>query len=245
MPSSPCPLAASAQPRRGMACANCCGNPWSVAMVMSGLGACLGQGRLPAQVMQHGSPVQGDGQTQGVGELLGQGQRRLAAGHRLVGVPEEPEGRASAIAATHPRVVPAVERGMGAVPLRIIEPQPLFLVRPGGGQLAASEQGGPQGVVGLEQEVRVLEALGQAEELLSQRPHRLIFAARVIHHPESPQHAEELRRLPHLLTQLAGAGVQPFHLWGATGPWWPATPCRGSSARPAPAGCARGSLAGW
>ena len=125
-----------------------------------GLGACLGQGRLPAQVMQHGSPVQGNGETQGVGELLGQGQRRLAAGHRLVGVPEEPEGRRRAIAATHPRVVPAVERGMGAVPLRIIEPQPLFLVHPGGGQLAASEQAGPQGVVGLEQEVRVLRGAG-------------------------------------------------------------------------------------
>ena len=110
--------------------------------------------------MQHGSPVQGKGETQGVGELLGQGQRRLAAGHRLVGVPEEPEGRRREIAATHPRVVPAVECGMDAVPLRLIEPQPLFLVRPGGDQLAATEQAGPQGVVGLEQEVRVLRGAG-------------------------------------------------------------------------------------
>ena len=167
---------------------------------------CLGQGRLPAQVMQHGSPVQGKVETRGVGELLGQGQRRLAAGQRLVGVAEEPEGRRGAIAAAHPRIVPAVERGMGAVPLRIIEPQPLFLVHPGGGQLAATEQAGPQGMVGLQQEVRVSQALGQAEELLPQRPHRLIVAALVIHQPETPQHAEELGRLPHLLTQLAGAG---------------------------------------
>ena len=181
MPSSPCPLAASAQPRRGMASRHVCRKPLVGRDGHGGLGACLGQGRLPAQVMQHGRPVQGHGETQGVGELLGQGQRRLAAGHRLVRVPEEPEGLRRAIAATHPGVVPAVERGMGAVPLRVIEPQPLFLVRPGGGELAASEQGGPQGVVGLEQEVRVLEALGQAEELLSQRPHRLIVAARVIH----------------------------------------------------------------
>ena len=49
---------------------------------------------------------------------------------------------------------------MGAVPLRLIEPQPLFQVRPGGGQLAAKEQAGPQGVVGLEQEVRVLRGAG-------------------------------------------------------------------------------------
>jgi DMSO/TMAO reductase YedYZ molybdopterin-dependent catalytic subunit len=56
------------------------------------LGACLRQERLPAQVMQHGSPAHGHGATQGVGELLGQGQRSLDAGHRLVGVLEEPEG---------------------------------------------------------------------------------------------------------------------------------------------------------
>ena len=59
-----------------------------------------------------------------------------------------------------------------------------------------------------------MQALGQAEELLAQRPHRLIFAARVLHPPEAPQHAEELLRLPDLLTQRAGAGIQPFHLWG-------------------------------
>ena len=53
---------------------------------------------------------------------------------------------------------------MGAVPLRIIEPQPLFQVRPGGGQLAAMNKTGPQGVVSLEQQVRVVQALGQAEE---------------------------------------------------------------------------------
>jgi hypothetical protein len=62
-------------------------------------------------------------------------------------------------------------------------------------------------VVGLQQEVRVVQALSQAEELLPQRPRRLIFSALKINQPESPQHAEELRRLSHLLTQLAGAGV--------------------------------------
>ena len=55
---------------------------------------------------------------------------------------------------------------MGVVPLRVIEPEPLFLVGPGGGELAAREQAGPQGVVRFEQEVRVVEALGQAQELL-------------------------------------------------------------------------------
>ena len=52
-------------------------------------------------------------------------------------------------AATHPRVVSAVECGMGVVPLRIIELHPLFQVWPDGGELAAQEQGGPQSVVSL------------------------------------------------------------------------------------------------
>src|SRR5712691_10139335 len=87
-------------------------------------------------------------------------------------------------------------------------------MRPGGNQLTASEQGSPQGVVGLEQQVRVLQALGQAQELLPQRPPRLVFSSRTIRMPESPQHAEDLRWLPHLLTQLPGADIEPFHLWG-------------------------------
>ena len=103
MPSSPCPLAASAQPRRGVGLRELVRKPLVGRDGHGGLGACLGQGRLPAQVMQHGSPVQGEGETQGVGELLGQGQRRLDAGHRLVGVPEEPEGLRSEHGGNTPR----------------------------------------------------------------------------------------------------------------------------------------------
>jgi hypothetical protein len=105
---------------------------------------------------------------------------------------------------------------MGVVPLRLIEPQPLFQVWLGGGQLAAIEQARPPGVMGLQQEVRGLQALGQAEELLLQLAYRLIFAALSINHPEAPQHAEELPRLSHPLAQLACPGVKPFHLWGPT-----------------------------
>jgi hypothetical protein len=59
-----------------------------------------------------------------------------------------------------------------------------------------------------------MEALGQAEELLPQGPPRLIFSSQSMNMAEPPQHTEELRRLPDPLTQLAGAGVQPFHFWG-------------------------------
>lgn len=51
--------------------------------------------------MQHRSPVQGLGETIEVGELPGQGDSCLAAGHRLLGIPEEPEDRRRAIMAAH------------------------------------------------------------------------------------------------------------------------------------------------
>jgi hypothetical protein len=86
----------------------------------AGLRTHLRHERFPAQVMQDGRQIQSDGQRQGVGKLLGQGQRRLAAGDRLVGVPEEPEARGGHRAATHAGIVPAVERGMGTVALRLI-----------------------------------------------------------------------------------------------------------------------------
>ena len=85
---------------------------------------------------------------------------------------------------------------------------------PGGSELAAKEVGGPQGVVGLQQKVRVLQALGEAEELLPHVQHRVIFSTVAIHHPESPQHTEPLQRLPYPLTQLVGMSIQPFHFWG-------------------------------
>ena len=49
-------------------------------------------------------------------------------------------------------------------------------------------------MMGFQDESGVVQALGQAEELLSQRPHRLVVAARIIHPPESPQDTEELHR---------------------------------------------------
>ena len=55
---------------------------------------------------------------------------------------------------------------MGTVPLGVIEPQSLFQVWSGGGRLSAIEQDSPQGMMGLEQEIRVSDLLGQGEQLL-------------------------------------------------------------------------------
>src|SRR5262245_49745766 len=161
MPSSLFPHAAHAQPSRGIVRAKYCGNFWSVATAIAASARVWIR-----QVMHHGSPVQGKGETKGVGKLLGQSQRRLDTGHSLIGVPEEPEGWCRGRAATHPGVVSAVECRMSAVPLRIIELHPLFQVGPGGDQLAAKEHVCPWDVVGLQPEVRVSQALGQAKELL-------------------------------------------------------------------------------
>ena len=56
---------------------------------------------------------------------------------------------------------------MRAVLLGVVEGHPLFQVSSGSGQLAEIEQGGPQRVVGLQEERTVLDQLGQGEELLA------------------------------------------------------------------------------
>jgi hypothetical protein len=54
-------------------------------------------------------------------------------------------------------------------------------------------------MVGLEQEVRILDALGQAEELLPQLPSPLVLPPDVIPIPHPPQHPEKLGGLSHVL----------------------------------------------
>jgi hypothetical protein len=73
----------------------------------------------------------------GCASLLSQDYGRLAAGHCLVGVAAQPEGQRRVDAATHPRIVSAVERSMGTVPLRLIAPQSLLQVWLGRGELTA------------------------------------------------------------------------------------------------------------
>src|SRR5687767_11082012 len=101
--------------------------------------------------MKQCGPAQCHTETQGVGEVLGQCQGCVHPGHRLVGVAEEPEGERRLHMTTHSRVVPTVERRMGAVPLWIVELSTLFEMRPGRGRLIARQYGSPQRVVGLEQ----------------------------------------------------------------------------------------------
>ena len=69
---------------------------------------------------------------------------------------------------------------------------PLLEVGSGSGKLSAPQQGRPQRVVGFQEERRVVDLLGQAQEPLPQRPRPLVLGAVVIKPPESPQHRKEL-----------------------------------------------------
>ena len=64
---------------------------------------------------------------------------------------------------------------MQAVSLRVIQPQPLVQMGPGGGQLAAIEQNGPQSMVGLEQEVRSWMRWAKLRSSSSQLPGPLVL----------------------------------------------------------------------
>ena len=86
----------------------------------------------------------------------------------------------------------AIEQGICVVLLGIVEGPPLLQVGSGRGKLSGKEQGGPQRVVGLQEERRIVDLLGQAQELLPQRPRPLVLAAVIIPPPEAPQHREEL-----------------------------------------------------
>ena len=75
-------------------------------------------------------------------------------------------------------------------------------------------------MVGLEQQVRVFEALGQAEELLPQRPHRLIFASRYYTN-QSPHSTRKSCGGSPTCSHNSRARVYSLSTSGAPSPWLP------------------------
>ena len=73
-------------------------------------------------------------------------------------------------------------------------------------------------MVGFQEERRVVDLLGQAQEPLPQRPRPLVLGAVVIKAPESLQHWKALWGLPHLLAQLLRPGICLFHRRGCRTP---------------------------
>ena len=86
-------------------------------------------------------------------------------------------------------------------------------------ELSEEKQDPPQHRVGMSEAFRVVLALRQGEELLPELTRRLELPSRPIKLRQSRQHHEELRRVPHLLAQLAGTGVGVPDFRGRRGPW--------------------------
>ena len=61
---------------------------------------------------------------------------------------------------------------MGTVLLGVVEGDPLLEMGLGRGKLAQIVQGRPKGIVGLQEERRVADLLGQGEELFPELPRR-------------------------------------------------------------------------
>src|SRR5437773_7711830 len=107
-----------------------------------------------------------------------------------------------------------VKKGMGAMLLQAVERTALCGMLSGSSQLSKKQQGAPLRVMALQEQGWVLLALGERKELLPQLMRRPMLCPHKIQFPQSPQHGEELRGLPYLLTQLSRPGVDPFYLRG-------------------------------
>jgi hypothetical protein len=108
----------------------------------------------------------------------------------------------------------SIEGGQRAVLLGVVEDHPALEVCSSAGQISKKKQGGPQRMVGLQEERGVLDILSQMETLLPELSRRLVLPPQIIKLPEPPQYREELRRLSHLLTEYPCPVIGVFHLRG-------------------------------
>jgi hypothetical protein len=69
--------------------------------------------------------------------------------------------------------------------------------------------------MGLQKKSRVLFRLGRLEQLLGETPGSVQLAARIVKHPQSSQHREELCRALEALTQPQCSGIGVFDVRSA------------------------------
>ena len=89
--------------------------------------------------------------------------------------------------------------------LGIVEGDALFHVFRAGIKLSQVEQGAPQRIVGSQREGSGLGCSGPGRAAAPPTQGRLVLRPDQIKLPQSPQHWEELRGLPHLLAQFPGS----------------------------------------
>ena len=159
-------------------------------------------------VVYHGRVVERDHADAGMGELAGESQRLLAVPERPVGISTRPGGDGRKIQATDAGVVPAVDRCIGTVPLRIVLREALLEMELRGLEVAAAVQGRPQRVVGLEKKDGISELPGQAEELLPEVSRLSIEPPIEAHVPQAPEGGEEPRAVVEPETQLPRGDVR-------------------------------------
>src|SRR5262245_60119465 len=104
-----------------------------------GFGTLLGGTLLAAELMEHGSSLQGIPQTIGVDNVLRQGHRLLVPCQSLVRIAKMPQRQGGMAAAHHARVLPIKER-RGTVLLGIVERYTLCQMRARRGSRAQEEQ---------------------------------------------------------------------------------------------------------
>src|SRR5262245_43430520 len=102
------------------------------------------------------------------------------------------------------------EEGAGGK-VGVAEVQTLLQMGTGCDELTAIERHRPLGHMALSQEDGVVLAVRQLEELLTQRARDAQLAPGAMKPMEAMEHLEELWRLPHLLAQGVGPGVDLAH----------------------------------
>ena len=102
------------------------------------LGPLVGQGSVPAELVQQGSKNPGGGHAEGMRQLLGQGTRGLALLECLVWIAQMPQDPGRIGEAKYPRLS-AVEEHMGVGALSVIQGQALLQVCLGSTELTKIE----------------------------------------------------------------------------------------------------------
>src|SRR6266849_1562155 len=122
-----------------------------------------------------------------MGELLGQGQRRLALLERLVRVPQEPQDMGRKTVAS-PAGIHHVERGQRLMPLRIVEARAVCELPERCGELPLAEEGRTHYRVSDDLKRRVVQMLREVQELRRKLLGRALLTAIALHLPEPVQH---------------------------------------------------------
>ncbi len=114
------------------------------------LGPLPDRGRLPSTLVHRGGKEQGQGLAEGMGQLLGQCNRRSAHLDRAVRQSEQSQGPGAEVEGAGTRIVVPIERCEQAMQLGLVLRNPPRRIVEGSTKLSAREQRHPEGVMRLQ-----------------------------------------------------------------------------------------------